>query len=211
MPASPKWHLRGDWFDVCRCKIACSCTFAQAPTDGTCQGVMAWHVREGKYGDVDLAGFNVVAVAEFHGNVWAGEAKVSAAMMLDARANDRQREALGAIFGGKAGGWMGEFAKLIHEVRAVEAAPVTIEVAPDLAWWRAEVPGKVTARGEALTGPTTPPGKRVQSTNMPGSEVGPGAVTTWGMAKADKVNAHGFAWDLPGRSSKHMPFDWTGP
>jgi hypothetical protein len=31
------------------------------------------------------------------------------------------------------------------------------------------------AKAEALSGPTTPPGKRVQTINPPGSEVGPGA------------------------------------
>jgi hypothetical protein len=38
----------------------------------------------------------------------------------------------------------------------------------------------------------TPPGKRVQTTNPPGSEVGPlaaGAVATWGIAVKDKVDA----------------------
>jgi hypothetical protein len=43
----------------------------------------------------------------------------------------------------------------------------------------AEIPGKVKARAEALTGPMTPPGKRVQTINPPGSEVGPGGVATW--------------------------------
>jgi hypothetical protein len=36
--------------------------------------------------------------------------------------------------------------------------PITFEVADDLAYWRAESPGKVVAAAEALSGPTTPPG-----------------------------------------------------
>jgi hypothetical protein len=36
---------------------------------------------------------------------------------------------------------------------------------------RAEIPGKVEASAEALTGPTTPAGQRVQTLNPPGSEV----------------------------------------
>ncbi|GEM_PF-6798672 len=49
-------------------------------------------------------------------------------------------------------------------------------LADDLAHWRAEISDKVTAFAEALGGPTTPPGKRVQLLNLnpPGSEVGPG-------------------------------------
>ena len=30
-------------------------------------------------------------------------------------------------------------------------------------------------------------------------------------ATADKVDALGFKYDWPGRSSKHIPFDWSGP
>jgi hypothetical protein len=74
--------------------------------------------------------------------------------------------------------------------------------------------GKVLARAEALTGPTTPPGKRVQTINPPGSEVGPGtsgAVATWGKSLADEVDAMGFKRERKGRSSKQIPFSWNGP
>ena len=51
MNAVPQWRLAGDWFDICSCDIPCPCEFAQAPTGNHCQGVLAWHVREGQYGD----------------------------------------------------------------------------------------------------------------------------------------------------------------
>ncbi|HEU4467549.1 MAG TPA: hypothetical protein VFR61_00765 [Nitrososphaeraceae archaeon] len=59
----------------------------------------------------------------------------------------------------------------------------------------------------------TPQGKRVQTINPPGSEVGPGAVVTWGTAVTDEVNVPkvGYEWKRGGRSSKHIAFDWTGP
>ena len=57
----PQWHAAGDWFDVCKCNIPCPCTFAQPPTSGDCEGVLAWHIREGHYGDGSLRGLNVVA------------------------------------------------------------------------------------------------------------------------------------------------------
>ena len=81
----------------------------------------------------------------------------------------------------------------------------------DLSYWSAEIPGKVFAKAEALTGPTTPPGKRVQTINPPGSEVGPGGVATWGISLADEVDTIGFKWKRKGRSSKHIPFEWSGP
>jgi ureidoacrylate peracid hydrolase len=80
-----------------------------------------------------------------------------------------------------------------------------------MASWRAEIPGQVVAAAEALSGPTTPPGARVQLLNPPGSAVGPGQVAIWGKATANQVEAHGFQWNWAGKSSKHIPFEWTGP
>ncbi len=207
----PKWQVNGDWFDVCKCNIPCPCEFAQTPTFGECEGVLAWQVRNGAYGNVALDGLNVVALGYFKGNIWAGATKASMGIFMDERANDLQRDALGMIFGGKAGGWPGEFAQFIAEVRGIEFVPIEIEVAGDLARWRANIPGKVDAQAEALTGPTTLPGQRIQTINPPGSEVGPNAVATWGTAVMDRVTGFGFDWKRSGQSSKHIPFSWNGP
>jgi hypothetical protein len=211
--AIPRWHVAGDWFDACKCNVPCPCTFAQDPTYGDCDGVLAWHVREGRYGDVPLDGLNVLMVGSFVGNPWQHRSSDSyAAVFLDERADEAQREALQMIFGGQAGGWPARFLEMFApEVRGLDYAPVTISVDDDLAAWSAEVPGRVEARAEALTGPTTPEGARAQSTNLPGSETGPGQVVTWGRALSYRADAFGFDIEREGRSSKHIPFDWSGP
>lgn len=209
----PTWHLDGDWFDVCSCYVPCPCTMAQAPTNDACAGVLAYHVRDGRYGDVTLDGLNVIALMDFTGNVWDG-AKVNAGIFVDDKADEGQNAALQMIFGGQAGGWPAVFASLIGDLRGVESAPITITVDEDLGSWSAEIPGKVEARGEALSGPTCPPGSRVQTMNPPGSEVGPlppGAVVTWGRTTRHHTDAFGFTQDYEGRSSKHIPFAWSGP
>jgi hypothetical protein len=211
MARVPAWHVAGDWFDVCKCSIPCPCTFAQAPSTGDCDGILAYHIRRGHYGDVKLDGLNLLGVSQFTGNIWSGETKATMGFFIDERAGDAQREALQLIWGGRAGGFPALFASLIGEMRGIEYVPIDFEVADDLAYWRVEVPGRVVARGEALTGPMTPPGARVQTLNAPGSETGPGMVATWGKAVADSVDAFGFRWDWAGRSSKHIPFDWSGP
>lgn len=206
-----QWRLVGDWFDVCRCRVPCGCTFAQAPDEDQCDGILAWHVREGNYGDVSLNDLSVVAVGSFTGNIWTGEAKPVMGFFIDERADERQREALWTIFGGQAGGWPGGFAQLMFEVRGPEYAPINFELADDLAYWSVEVPGKARGRADALAGPTSPPGSRVEVHNPPGAEVGPGQIATWGVATEDEVDAFGFNFSWPGRSSKHFPFDWSGP
>jgi hypothetical protein len=211
MSPVPEWHLVGDWFDICSCDIPCPCEFAQAPTNNACEGMLAWHIREGRYGDVRLDGFNLLALGAFEGNIWTGEAKVRMGLFIDERADGRQREALQTIFAGQAGGWPASFATNIGEFRGVEFVPIAFEIANDLAYWQAEIPGRVMGRAEALTGPTTPPGQRVQTINPPGSEVGPGQVATWGSSVEVRTEGFGFKWTGESRSSKHIPFDWTGP
>jgi hypothetical protein len=207
----PNWHITGDWFDTCNCSVPCPCTFAQPPTTGDCEGVLAWNIRKGTYGDVRLDGLNVLALGGFTGNIWEGKTKASMAMFLDERADERQREALQMIFGGRVGGWPGTFANFIGEVRGMEFARINFHVDDDLASWRVEIPGKVTSSAEALGGPTTPPGKRVQVYNAGGCETGPGGVATYGKSTADKADAFGFKWNRTGYSSKHIGFDWSGP
>lgn len=209
----PSWHLNGDWFDVCSCNITCPCTMAQAPTDNACAGVLAYHVRDGRYGDVVLDDLNVVALVDFTGNVWEG-AKADLGMYVDDRADAGQQEALQMIFGGQAGGWPAIFAGVIGNLRGVEMAPITISVADDLSSWRAEIPGTLEAQGVPLSGPTSAPGALVQTMNPPGSEVGPlppGAVVTWGVATVHSASGFGFEQDYRGQSSKHIPFAWSGP
>lgn len=208
----PQWHVVGDWFDVCRCDIPCPCEFAQAPTDNWCEGVLAWHIREGHYGDVRLDGLSLIALGAFEGNIWGGETKTDIGLFIDEQADESQREALQMIFGGQAGGFPAQFAELIGEMRGIEFVPIEFEVADDLEYWRATIPGKVEAAAEALTGPMTPEGQRVQLLNPPGSEVGPsGTVATWARATADRAEGFGFKWEWDGKSSKHLPFEWGGP
>jgi hypothetical protein len=161
------------------------------PTYGDCDAVLAYHIKNGIYGQTTLDGLNILALGYFKGNIWAGETKFDCAFFFDEWADEKQHEALKMIFSGKAGGFMAEFAELLGEIKGMDYTPIKFEIADDLSYWSAEIPGKVLAKAEALTGPTTPPGKRVQTINPPGSEVGPGtsgAVATWEKAVADKVD-----------------------
>ena len=139
----PKWKASGDWFDVCKCTIPYPCTFAQTPTYGDCDGIIAYHIKKDSYGEITLDDLNVLALDSFKGNVWAGDrtTKVNVAIFFDEKANVQQREALQMIFTGKAGGFMSEFAKIIGDMRGTGYAPIKFEVSEDLSNWSAEIPG----------------------------------------------------------------------
>jgi hypothetical protein len=206
----PEWNVSGDWFDVCKCNIPCPCEFAQTPTYGDCDAILVYHIRNGNYGKTPLNGLNVLFLSYFKGNIWAG-AKANNAIFFDEKASEEQRDALNMIFTGKGGGFMAEFAKLIGHVHGIQYVLIKFNLADDLSSWSVEIPGKVSAKVEALTGPMTPPGKRVQIINPPGSEVGPGAIATCGRAVTDIVDAKPYKWERKGNSSKHIPFNWSGP
>lgn len=152
-------------------------------------------------------------LGSFVGNVWGEHTDAYAAVFLDERADDQQREALQAIFGGQAGGWPAEFGQMLGaEIRGMEFAPIEAAISENYATWSVNIPGKATATVEALAGPTTAQGARVEVHNLPGAEVGPGQPPAiWGRVTEERADAFGFQWERNGNSSKLIPFDWSGP
>ncbi len=61
-PATPKWVLKADYIDACSCDLACPCLFGGSPTRGYCKGATLVEIKEGHYGQIDLAGVTVLAV-----------------------------------------------------------------------------------------------------------------------------------------------------
>jgi hypothetical protein len=126
--AAPAWSFRGEYFESCNCKVACPCVFSSAapftstPTEGACEVGFAFHLDEGTFGEVPLGGLNVAMIARTPGPMIEGNWSV--ALYVDERADERQQEALQAIFAGAAGGVMGGFAPLIGEVLGIKTAPI---------------------------------------------------------------------------------------
>jgi hypothetical protein len=206
-----QWRIVGDFIDFCKCSVPCPCSWGQAPTEGDCDGVIAYRIREGNYGDVELDGLNVAGFGQFEGNIWDEGTKMRAGFVLDERADGAQREALQTIFAGQAGGWPEMFIQnALGEMLGLEVAPIDLQIADDASSWSISIPGKATGSAEVLTGPTSVPGKQVQVLNIPGAEAGPNSgPTTYGIATANDAEAFGMKWDWSGRSAKHIPFEWS--
>jgi hypothetical protein len=59
-----KWWWKADYIESCNCAHGCPCNFTAIPTDGTCQAVGAYRIREVRTTtsglmDVDSDGFSV--------------------------------------------------------------------------------------------------------------------------------------------------------
>ena len=120
------WYARGVVIDPCNCEVTCPCQFGNAPTAGYCHDVMSWHIDSGRFGDVALDGLNAAVSFDTPGPVAKGNWKIG--LYIDQRADAPQREALTAIFSGKAGGPLAFFAgPLVGERLGVKAVPMEYE------------------------------------------------------------------------------------
>jgi len=104
MPAaSPvKWSMEADYLQACSCDYGCPCEFEAPPTQGFCEGVGAWRINRGRYGDVPLDGLSFGFAARWPQEMHKGGG--AALLLFDEKANPQQRDALLQICSGKAGG-----------------------------------------------------------------------------------------------------------
>jgi len=108
MAAQAQWRLSGDYFENCSCSVVCPCLVSNAapmtarPTEGVCNVPVVFHIERGSYDGVSLDGLNVALAIQTPGPMAEGNWSVAA--YIDERADDKQTEALGAIFTGAAGG-----------------------------------------------------------------------------------------------------------
>lgn len=99
---SDTWKLNGTVFVACNCDWGCPCNFNALPTKGKCEGGWTWHVDNGTYGQVALDDLNFSVYVNWPGAIHDGHGE--ALILVDERADERQRAAIDALVGGKVGG-----------------------------------------------------------------------------------------------------------
>lgn len=100
--AGTKWKIEADYLQACSCDYGCPCEFEAPPTQGFCEGMGAWRITRGSYGDVSLDGLGLAFSARWPQAIHLGNG--TAVVLIDEKADDRQREALTQIVSGQAGG-----------------------------------------------------------------------------------------------------------
>lgn len=208
--SAESWNLSGVMVESCSCNVGCPCNFTQDPTYGWCKANASWHIEQGKYGNVDLGGFNVIMIEDHPpGNIL--KEKWTVGLVIDSRANAQQRETLQKIFSGQAGGFLSLIAPLFGKFLGVEYAPV--DIASDGKKWHIKVgDGKLEVEGGWFKSPLAPEPRPIQIVNPPLSEAGPGTTLTLGQTSKSRNNGlFGYHWNFDGRSTKTSPFSWKGP
>lgn len=100
--AKVKWSIEADYFQACNCDYGCPCEFEAPPTKGFCDGIGAWRINRGNYGDVSLNGLGLGFVLHSPAAMHLGN--ITMAAFIDEKANEQQRQALLQIASGQAGG-----------------------------------------------------------------------------------------------------------
>jgi hypothetical protein len=209
MTEATQWSLKGEYFESCSCDVVCPCEisplgFMQAePDNGYCNVVLVFHLNEGRYGEVDLSDLNVVMVARTtevmaHGN-W------TAAAYLDERANGDQQQALGAIFGGAAGGPPSAIAPLIGNNLGAKLVP--IEYRNEGKKRSVVIGGILDANIEAV--PAAVPDAVVIKMNA--NPLFPGEEWVQAYGTQSTYTDHDFKWDNTGKCADYATFRWAGP
>lgn len=148
-----RWSLSGTGYEYCNCKPGCTCNFSGFPSssDGSCKALVANVIREGRCGDVDLAGVTAVAIMDWPQAIHDGNGR--AVFVVAPETTDEQIGALSQIYTGALGGMPWEILGTTYEVAGLVKAPIQIsEAGIDSA---VEIDGVGRAQGRAMRNPVT--------------------------------------------------------
>ncbi len=151
------WYVKGREFANCNCSYGCPCQFNALPTHGFCAAIAGFQIEEGRHGSVVLDGLRAAAVYEWPGPVHEGNGRVQ--LIVDERADERQRNALVRIMNGQdtkefATMWY-VFAAMCPTKLATLFRPIEFDVDVDARRARLVVPGLIDAAAEPIRNPVT--------------------------------------------------------
>jgi len=198
-----KWNLAGTYFEACNCDVACPCVFLSPPTTGECKALLGWHIDKGSFGDVTLEELNVALYVHSPGNMVEGNWK--AALYLDERASDSQKDSLTQIFAGQAGGHLATLASFIGEVLGVKNTP--IEYKAEGKCRSLQIPDVAEAEIEALAGQGD---AEVTISNHP-LAVTPGQTLVVSKSKRVSYNDYGLQLEVSDKNGFYSPFTYQSP
>ena len=206
--APPRWKISGEYFENCNCDVVCPCEIAPGgflnarPDQGHCNVWFVFHVNNGKYGDVDVAGLNFVVAVHAPGDPVMGAGDWTVAAYCDDRATPEQTEAMAMMLTGAAGGPMGALVPLISTNLGLKSVP--IEYRNEGKKRSARIPGILDSTIQAVPA-VTPDGvvtKDGAHPMFPEQWVQASGVT-------GTFKDYDFNWDNTGKCADYAPFTWS--
>jgi hypothetical protein len=117
-------NLKGQVLISCNCDFGCPCNFNALPTHGNCEGGWTWHVARGSVAGVALDGLNFSIYVKWPGAIHEGNGE--GVILVDERADARQRDAVATLMRGEAGGPWGVLAWTWPKVHGPVSVPYEI-------------------------------------------------------------------------------------
>jgi hypothetical protein len=156
--ARTPYKIRAQSVEACSCAHGCNCQFGGTPNEGICEFVIGYVVDEGRFGDVDLAGFRAVVAAKYPGAIHEGHGHV--VLFVDQKARPEQVGAFASILSGQHGGMPWE--ALANTVEKLEGPiPAAIEIGVQGQKGRVRIPNAIELETTPLTNPVTGEEKEV--------------------------------------------------
>jgi hypothetical protein len=159
------WQLAGRVFVACNCNYGCPCNFNALPTTGSCEGGWTWQVESGAVDETSLDGLAFSLWVKWPGAIHEGGGE--GLFVIDERADDAQREAIGSLVDGGRGGPWGILAWTWPTLHGPVGAPYDID--RDGVRWHIHAGDVIQVESEPIRNPVS------------GAEVHPGAVLPEGL------------------------------
>ena len=201
------WQLSGEYMESCNCDYLCPCIYTNPQGEVThdhCTAALIFRIDHGRSGTISLDNLSFALIIR-SGKIMADGNWVFACV-VDARANDAQRQALAAIVSGQAGGTPGMIrANLVSDFRGIEFKPIDVRIEglkrtvsiPDIVSF--EIEGVVSRNGS---------GEPVYIDNAPHP-----AGRRLALARAKEFHMQGFGLGLDmvgkGNNGHFAPFAWA--
>jgi hypothetical protein len=151
----------------CSCVPGCPCdTHGYPGPNEFCEGVIAMNVTAGNFEDADLTGARWAVTVHWPKALHDGNG--TAEVFVDESADEKQREALGKILSGQAGGPIFEIlASILTTVHGPHFVPIEWEFDKEARRARLAIGDQLETTSEPLTIPATDDEQRIR-VQMPG-------------------------------------------
>jgi hypothetical protein len=159
-----EWRVKATELANCNCDYGCPCQFNALPTHGDCRAAVAYDIEEGHFADVRLDGLRAAMMVSWPGPIHEGNGTMQ--VIIDERADARQREALVKILTGQETDDMATvwwvFSAMAPNKLEPLFRPIEYEVDVDARSGRFRIPGLVETVGEPIRNPVTGAEHRVR-------------------------------------------------
>jgi hypothetical protein len=170
------------------------------PTEGHCDVPVVFQIEAGEYGRTRLDGTHVALVVHTPGVM--GDGNWTAGLYVEDRASAEQRQALEAIFSGKAGGVMAGVAGLISRWLPTRTAAIRFSKEGRRRW--ATIPEILDVEIEGIEG-------RDGTSEVWLDNVKHFVASRLAAARATRSSYkdHQFTWNNTGRNGHYAAFEWN--